>query len=118
MTGSIGGRVVVIGDIHALMGRRDELADLLVRTQAAARREPGCVAYAFGDVLGEPGHIVVVQEWRDPAALEDHYRSDAFTTYQQEVGPLLSRPSEIRIHDVQQTVRPERSAPMDPRQAD
>lgn len=110
--------VVVVGDLDVLVGRRDELLELLAQTQAEARRERGCESYAFAEVVGEAGHVVICQEWADAPALEEHYRSSAFAQYQQRVGELLARPSEVRIHHVGQTVRPQGAATMDPRRAD
>lgn len=109
---------VVVGDIYALVGRGRELAELLRETQEQARSEPGCVAYAFAEVVGDPGHYVVVQEWRDAAALEAHYASPAFRRYQEAVGEFLARPSEVRVHRVAETLRPADPGPMDPRRAD
>jgi quinol monooxygenase YgiN len=110
--------VVVLGDLYALVARRGELAGLLGETQAQARTEPGCVSYAFAEVVGEPGRFVVAQEWRDEAALQAHYRAAAFTDYQERVGEFLARPSEVRIHHVRDTLHPEDGGPMDPRRAD
>jgi quinol monooxygenase YgiN len=109
--------VVVIGQIHTLLGRREELLELLQDTQARAREEPGCRSYDFAEVVGDPGRYVVVQEWRDAAAMEAHYRSEAFTDYQARIGDLLARPSEVRIHHVRETLRPEGGEPLDPRRA-
>jgi quinol monooxygenase YgiN len=109
---------VVVGDIYALVGRADELVELLHETQEHARSEPGCVAYAFAEVVRDPGHYIVVQEWRDEAALEAHYASQAFRRYQDRVGELLARPSEVRLHRVAQTVQLADPGPMDPRRAD
>jgi quinol monooxygenase YgiN len=112
------GRVVVVGQIHTLLGRRGELLELLRDTQARSREEPGCLAYDFAEVVGDPGRYMVVQEWHDAAAMEAHFRSDAFTAYQARIGDLLARPSEVRIHHVRETLRPEGGEPLDPRRAD
>jgi quinol monooxygenase YgiN len=109
---------LVVGDIYTLQGRRADVVELLRETQERVRREPGCVAYAFAEVVADPGHYVVVQEWVDEAALEAHYRSNAFTGYQARVGELLSRPSEVRIHRTTETLHPADPGPMDPRRAD
>jgi quinol monooxygenase YgiN len=114
---SSSGRVVVVGQVHTLLGRRAELLELLEDTQTRAREEPGCVAYDFAEAVGDPGRFVVVQEWRDAAAMEAHYRSDAYTDYQARIGDLLARPSEVRIHHVRETLRPEGGEPLDPRRA-
>ena len=110
--------IVVVGDLHALVGRRDKLLELLATTQARAREEPGCVSYVFAEVIGEPGRVLICQEWTDETALRTHYRSSAFGDYQQRVGEFLARPSEVRIHHVRETLRPQPAGPMDPRRAD
>ena len=111
------GRIVVVGRIHTLLGRREELRELLQDTQARTREEPGCLAYDFAEVVGDPGRYVLVQEWHDAAAMEVHYRSGAFRDYQARIGDLLARPSEVRIHHVRETLRPEDGEPLDPRRA-
>jgi quinol monooxygenase YgiN len=110
--------VVVVGDLHALVGRRDALLELLVDTQARARQEPGCISYTFAEVVGEPGHVLICEEWADAAAVEQHYGSSEFGRYQRQVGEFLASPSEVRFHHVRETLLPQDGAPMDPRRAD
>lgn len=107
--------VVVVGDIYTLAGRSHEIVELLRETQERARLEPGCVGYTLAEVVADPGRYVVIQEWRDDAAFQAHYASDTFRAYQAHVGPLVARPSDVRIHWVAQTVHPVDPGPMDPR---
>jgi len=109
---------VVVVDIYGLAGRAGELVALLRETQEHARLEPGCVRYAFADVVGDPGHHLVVQEWRDEAALEAHYASPSFRRYQHHVGELLARPSQVRLYRGARTVQLTDPGPIDPRRAD
>jgi quinol monooxygenase YgiN len=110
--------IVVVGDVYALIARRDEIAALMRDTQVRARSEPGCLSFAFAEVVDDLGHHLVVEEWRDSEALATHFASDAFKDYQQRVSELLARPSEVRIHRVSETTNPVDSGPMDPRRAD
>jgi quinol monooxygenase YgiN len=110
--------VVVVGDVYTLVGRRDEVIALLSDTQERTRPQPGCLSFSFAEVVDDPGHYLVVEEWSDDAALKTHFKSDAFTSYQRNVAPLLARPSEVRIHRVSETTRPVESGPIDPRRAD
>lgn len=110
--------IVAVGDIYALIARRAEASELMRATQVRVRKERGCISYLFAEVVGEPGHFIVVQEWRDQTSLDAHYRSQAFADYQAEIGDLLVRTSELRLHHVSTTVLPQDSAPMDPRLAD
>jgi quinol monooxygenase YgiN len=50
-------------------GRLREAAQPLI---AATRQEPGCVAYAFAEDIGEPGLFHIVERWADEAALAAH----------------------------------------------
>jgi quinol monooxygenase YgiN len=38
----------------------------------ATRQEPGCLLYAYGEDVLDPGVIRVVERWRDWASLEAH----------------------------------------------
>lgn len=110
--------VVAVGDVHILVGRRNEVVELLSSTQDRVRREPGCLAYTFAEAVGDPGHYVVTQEWRDEAALEAHYSSPPLAEYLNRVGEFLARPTQMRIHRVAETLHPADPGPMDPRRAD
>lgn len=110
--------IVALGDVYTKIVHRDKVRELMAATQAGVRMEPGCLSYVFAEVVGDPGHFAVVQEWRDQAALDEHYRSQTFADYQAQIGDCLVRESELRFHQVSGTVLPKDSAPMDPRLAD
>ncbi|OYT69701.1 MAG: antibiotic biosynthesis monooxygenase [Chloracidobacterium sp. CP2_5A] len=40
---------------------------------AATRQEPGCIAYDLHVACDDPCHFVLVERWRDAAALEAHF---------------------------------------------
>lgn len=98
--------IVGLGDVYAQIPRREEVRELMRRTQASVREQPGCISYAFAETLDDPGHFVVVQQWRDQAAVEEHYSSRAFADYQEKIAELLVRTSELRLHVVQEGFRP------------
>lgn len=110
--------VIAIGDIHAQIPRREQVRDLMRETQARAREQAGCLSYTFAETLDDPGHFVVVQEWRDQAALEKHYRSAAFASYQSRIGALLVRSTDLRVHTVQQSIRPAAASGIQPEHDD
>ena len=100
------GVIIALGDVYAQIARLEEVRELMRATQARAREQPGCISYAFGETLDDPGHLLVVQRWRDQAALEEHYRSQAFAEYQAGIDALLVRSSELRVYTVKESVRP------------
>ena len=110
--------IIALGDIYAQVPRREEVRELMRATQARVREQPGCISYEFAETLDEPGHFLVVQQWRDLAALEQHYRSQAFVTYQEEIVDQLTRTSELRLNVVSESFQPVGSSPVDPRDDD
>jgi quinol monooxygenase YgiN len=110
--------VVAIGRVHGIAAGRTQLVELMRRTAAAAREEPGCRSYDFAEVVQGADEYVVVHEWDDAAALDAHYRGAAHAAYREGVFGLLARPSELAIHEVARTERPVDAGPMDPRAAD
>ena len=110
--------VIAVADMYGLSGRRAELADALRAGERAATGRPGCERYAFAALLSEPDHYVLMGEWRDQAAMDAHYASPEFASFQASLHGLLARPSEMVVYAVAGAGRPVASRPMDPRDAD
>jgi quinol monooxygenase YgiN len=110
--------ILVIADMYGIAGRHQELATALAGEERDAAAQDGCLRYTASTTLSDRDHYVVVSEWRDQAAVDAHYSSAAFTTFQLSLDGLLARPSEMTMYDVGAALRPLPSAPMDPRDAD
>jgi quinol monooxygenase YgiN len=110
--------IIALGEVYAQPSRREDVRELMRATQASAREEAGCLYYVFAETLDDPGHFVVVQRFRDRAALDAHYRSPAFERYQARVGQMLERDSELSLHVVEQSLQPLPAVPLDPSQDD
>jgi quinol monooxygenase YgiN len=98
--------VIALGDIYAQIPHLDAVRELMRETQERARQQPGCVSYSFAETLADPGHFVIVQEWRDKGSLEEHYRSQTYSDFQAKLELLLIHSSDLRIHLVEETIRP------------
>ena len=105
--------VVLIGEMHGLVGRHGELEQVLGELAAGTREEPGCVAYHVAS-LPEPGEYLVVGTWRDEAALRSHYSTPAYARYRSAVGELLARPSDVVVHRIGSTVHARDPNPPEP----
>jgi quinol monooxygenase YgiN len=110
--------VIAIADLFGISGRRRELQDVLAGAEREAARLPGCTRYSFAAAVADPDHFVLVSEWRDRAALDAHYGSPAFASFQFSLEGLLARPSEMTVYAIAEAVRPVASGPPDPRDAD
>jgi quinol monooxygenase YgiN len=97
---------IALGDVYAQIPHLEAVRGLMRETQERARQQPGCVSYSFAEALDEPGRFLIVQEWRDQAALEHHYRSETYADFQAKLELLLVHSTELRIHLVEKTIRP------------
>ena len=110
--------IIALGDVYAQLPRVEAVRELMRATQARVCEQPGCISYAFAESLEDPGHFVLVQQWRDQGALDEHYRSHAFAEYQAQVAEQLVRTSELRLHHVQTSYAPVDSSRLDIAQDD
>jgi quinol monooxygenase YgiN len=110
--------IVAVADLFGVSGRRHELVDALKGEQRVAAEQPGCVRYSFAATIADPDHFVLIGEWRDQAAMDAHYASQAFASFQFSLNGLLARPSQMTVYSVTGASRPMASGPMDPRDAD
>jgi quinol monooxygenase YgiN len=98
--------IIALGDIYAQIPHLETVRELMRETQERARQEPGCVSYLFTETLADPGHFVTVQEWRDQPSLDGHYRSETYADFQAKLELLLVHSTDMRIHLVEETIRP------------
>ncbi len=110
--------VIAVAEIFGISGRRQELVTVLGGAERQAAERPGCMRYWFAATLAEPDHFMLFSEWRDQAALDAHYASSQFASFQLSLNGLLARPSQMTVYSVSETARPLPSGPMDPRDAD
>jgi quinol monooxygenase YgiN len=111
-------KLVVIAHMFGLAGTRSELVRLLAEAERTTAAQDGCLSYLVASGVVDRNHYIVVEEWRDQAALEAHYASIAFERFQYALHGLLARPSEVTIHSVVETHRPLAPALPDPRDVD
>jgi quinol monooxygenase YgiN len=110
--------VIAVADIFGINGRRQALVAALADAEREAADQPGCVRYSFAATIADPDHFVLISEWRDQTALDSHYASSEFASFQLSLNGLLARPSEMTVYSVSGSARPLASGPMDPRDAD
>ena len=110
--------VIAVADIFGINGRRQALVAALAGAEREAADQPGCMRYSFAATIADPDHFVLISEWRDQAALDLHYASSGFASFQLSLNGLLARPSEMTVYSVSGSARPLASGPMDPRDAD
>jgi quinol monooxygenase YgiN len=110
--------VIAVADMFGIEAAREDLAGLFERFEHDAQREPGCMRYTFAATVADPTQFVLLSEWESQDAMDAHYQSRLFADFQFQLQGLLARPSELTIYSADRAVRPQDTAPMDPRDAD
>jgi quinol monooxygenase YgiN len=106
-------QVILVAELHGLVGRMQELTALLVELADGSRDEPGCTAFRVlsADAAGE---LVLLAEYADEDALRTHYATPHYRRYREQVGALLARSSDVVVHHVSRTVHARDPNPPDP----
>lgn len=65
--------IIVTGRIGLSGERIDDARRAALEMVAETRKEPGCIAYEFSQVLGEDKVFRVYEEWSDLDSLQAHF---------------------------------------------
>ncbi|HTQ67192.1 MAG TPA: antibiotic biosynthesis monooxygenase [Solirubrobacteraceae bacterium] len=98
--------ILGVGDVYVQVPHRQVAERAMVGAREHALTQEGCLGFVFAEVLGDPGHFVVVESWSDEQAVQRHYNSAGYADYQREISGLLVRDSEYRLHVVDETLHP------------
>jgi quinol monooxygenase YgiN len=89
----------MLATFEARDGAADELLATLQGMVEPSLAEPGCVEYRPLTDPARPGVVVMVERWRDQAALDEHFASPHFADVAPRLAPLLAAP--IAIADLE-----------------
>lgn len=105
--------VLLVAEVHGRVGLEPELHTLLHELANASRVEPQCTAFR---VLAaeEPGEFVLLASWNTETAMREHYDTEHYRSYRDQVQVLLARPSDVIVHHVGDTVHAVDPNPPDP----
>jgi quinol monooxygenase YgiN len=110
--------IIAVGHVFGVAARAAELPELLRSHQERVEALPGCRLCHFGSSLDDPDDYVVTQEWESVEALRGYVRSDALYDFRRRMLDMMTRPWQLTLHFVRESVALEEYAPMDPRRAD
>ncbi|HSR95587.1 MAG TPA: putative quinol monooxygenase [Kofleriaceae bacterium] len=81
-------QLVVIGVLEVHPDDAPAMARLTATMAAATRQEPGCLQYAFGHDVEQPGCFRLSEQWRDAAALDEHFATPHMAAFRRGLGGL------------------------------
>jgi len=108
---------LVIARVRGVAARTADLLAAARALAAAAAAEEGCSAFDVLAVPGDPAELVLLSAWRSERDMRAHFASPAYGSYVAAVTDLLTRPSDVVIHDLAGTVHPIADLSIEPQRA-
>jgi quinol monooxygenase YgiN len=92
--------IVVVGRVQTDADKRDELIRIGTAVADASRGEEGCIAYRVHEAVDGPNEFVFVEEWRDEAALQAHFRTPHIAEFMAAITNTIVGPPDVKFHEV------------------
>ena len=89
MTNSL---LVVHVDISVVPDQLDAFHRATEANASASRQEPGILRFDVLTDRADPGHVVLVEVYRDDAAAAAHKETEHYATWRDTVAPMMARP--------------------------
>ena len=93
--------------VHALISAKPDAADIVKPAarafMTATRTEDGCASYQFYEDFDVAGAYIVVEQWRDQAALDAHGQTAHYQEFLAAVGEQVTGVT-VTVHEVSSTV--------------
>ena len=83
----------------AKVGREAEVAEVLAKLTAEARKEPGCAMFQVHRHRTEPRRFFIYEQYKDDAALEAHRNTAHFLQYARKDLPKIADRVEGQLYD-------------------
>jgi (4S)-4-hydroxy-5-phosphonooxypentane-2,3-dione isomerase len=83
----------------AKVGQEAEVAEVLAKLTAEARKEPGCAMFQVHRHRTEPRRFFIYEQYKDDAALETHRNATHFLQYARKDLPKIADRIEGQLYD-------------------
>ena len=91
--------IIIMGTVKLAPDRLDAAKPAMLRMVEASRAEPGCIAYAYAHDLLDPATIHVAEQWRDRAALTEHFATSHMAEWRGVMGDLGLTGRDLRVFE-------------------
>jgi quinol monooxygenase YgiN len=90
--------------LHAFIkvdpNQREEYLKHAEVVMKGSKAEEGCNSYHLYEDTLEPNTFVMVEEWKDTAALEYHFSTDHYKTFKEATGGMVVEPPRLVKYEV------------------
>jgi quinol monooxygenase YgiN len=91
---------VIAGKFTVKPERVQDLVKLSLDMYGPSRAEAGCISYNFYEDKGTPNGFLFFEEWKDQAAIDEHFQTPHFRHFMDEFPSMIVGQPLIRIYEV------------------
>lgn len=91
--------VIVMGTVKLAPDKLDGARPAMRKMVEASRAEAGCIAYAYAQDLLDPETIHVAEQWRDRAALTEHFATPHMAEWRGVMGALGLTGRDLKVFE-------------------
>ncbi|MFB7668279.1 putative quinol monooxygenase [Kitasatospora sp. NPDC056138] len=88
--------MILIAELTAVPGQADRLRTLLEGMIEPSLEEPGCRSYQPLVDPNRPERMVIIEEWQDEEALQEHFATPHFRHASEVLDTILAEPLALR----------------------
>jgi len=85
--------------------KMDEAIDLIKELMVSVAKEEGTLSYTMNRDKARPNTIVIMERYRDPAALDYHSSTPHFKAFFKGIGAVLAGKPEINVMEEIHSIR-------------
>ncbi len=97
--------IVVTARLQTTDDKRDEFVSVVQAMCQASRQEAGCQGYRLYEDTGQPNRFLILEEWDDDAALQQHFAEPHTGEFMGKVFGLVVGEADANFHTVVSTRR-------------
>jgi quinol monooxygenase YgiN len=91
--------IVLTGSIRIPADKIEHALPVMQALVAETRKEDGCIAYSFGRDITDPAKILIVEAWRDQAAVDAHFGAAHFADWRDQNETLGVHARQLTVYD-------------------
>jgi quinol monooxygenase YgiN len=91
--------IIVMGTVKLDPAKLADARPAMAKMVEASRAEAGCIAYAYAQDLLDPATMHVAEQWRDRAALTEHFATPHMAEWRGVMGSLGLTGRDLRVFE-------------------
>jgi quinol monooxygenase YgiN len=92
--------IVVTARAHVAPENRERFVEVATEMCSRSREDRGCAGYRVYADLEQPDRYIIVEEWADDEALQEHFAQPHTTKFLGALAGLLAEPADALFHTV------------------